>query len=259
MNNWPNHPTIFISHSSADIMLGRAARNILEDLEHHVILLGLLQNMTEYETFAFLDKEIKARDWLLLIDSQSAQVSKWVQFELAQAEKYGKVVYRINSKRYSDCGSDRYCLESMIRPCVASFSQSIRIFPSYSHRDQQQVKQVLDHLVTRGYQVWNPVEGLTVGSDWATEIDEQIRDASVILVFISSDFTGSSYAAHELSRGLSLNKPIVPIMLGSSQPPAGLEHIQYLRIDDLHDDSWRNALEQSLGKLRNQLIASSCE
>jgi hypothetical protein len=83
-------PSIFISHSSKDVQIARAVRNLLEDRDHFVGFFGWLQEMTDDETRAYLDAEIKEHQWLLLVDTPNAENSKWVQFEIERARHYGK-------------------------------------------------------------------------------------------------------------------------------------------------------------------------
>jgi hypothetical protein len=118
-------PSIFISHSSKDVQIARAVRNLLEDRDHFVGFFGWLQEMTDDETRAYLDAEIKEHQWLLLVDTPNAENSKWVQFEIERARHYGKKLYAFT---VSDLDTtNRAQAEQGLNSCVDILSQSLRI------------------------------------------------------------------------------------------------------------------------------------
>ena len=160
-------PSIFISHSSKDLVVARAVRNILEDLGHHALLLGLLilDKSTEQEILDFIESEIQLRDWLIFLDSDNSRASKWVQFEIDKAEEYEKVFYTISVDRFVN--DDRYAVEHAVHPCVKGLSQSIRIvLPEFGDEDSMAL--VESKLKAEGYEVM--YDSQVDAADWGIKL-----------------------------------------------------------------------------------------
>ncbi|BAS57366.1 putative ATP/GTP-binding protein [Leptolyngbya boryana NIES-2135] len=72
----------------------------------------------------------------------------------------------------------------------------LRLFFSYSHRDEELAKELMVHLQAlkrRGIiDTWHDRE-ITPGSTWLREIDEQMNEADLILLLISPSFLASDY------------------------------------------------------------------
>jgi phosphopantetheine adenylyltransferase len=141
-NSKDEKPTIFVSHSSQDIMIARAVRNLLEDRDHEVILFHLKhleqiedEEKRDAEIKRILDEEVNARDWLILIDTENSRGSEWVEFEIERAREYKKDIYKISGDRFK--GYSRYQTEEILQPCIRSFSQSLRVFLSFDYKHKQ--------------------------------------------------------------------------------------------------------------------------
>jgi TIR domain len=85
-------PWIFLSHSSNDLDKVRLVRNHLEDLGTAPLLFHLLSQNQNGQFWPLIKKEIEARNFFLLCDSENARKSKWVQ-------KEWRAVQRIARKR----------------------------------------------------------------------------------------------------------------------------------------------------------------
>ncbi len=74
--------------------------------------------------------------------------------------------------------------------------KKIKLFISYSHKDEELKEQFDNHLSTlkrMGFiEVWNDRE-ITASDEWEQEIDENLNDADIIACLISSDFISSDY------------------------------------------------------------------
>lgn len=97
----------------------------------------------------------------------------------------------------------------------------IRVFISYSHADEE-LRQVLDkHLMSLRHQglieVWHD-RRIGAGEEWAGQIDENIRNAHIILILISADFIASRYCyeielAHAMERHGRGEAVVIPVIL----------------------------------------------
>lgn len=144
-------PSIFISHSSKDLVVARAARNLLEDWGHHTLILGLLllDKRSDQDILEFIEAELRERDWLVYIDSENARASKYVEFELETARKYGKTFYTIDAHRFER--DNRLAVEHAIMPCLKMFSRSIRLnIQTRGHADGYMLE---TYLKKKGYEL----------------------------------------------------------------------------------------------------------
>ena len=73
---------IFVSHSLGDILQVRRVRNSLEELGHYPLLFYLRSLADDSEIDGLIRREIEARNFFLLCDSENARVSRWVQAEV---------------------------------------------------------------------------------------------------------------------------------------------------------------------------------
>lgn len=247
-------PSIFISHSSRDIQVARAARNLLEDRQHHVLLLGLLQNMSDKQILNLLEAEIVAREWLVLIDTPNARQSKWVRFELERARHHKRTVYSISGERFME-GHDRYAIEQGIKPCIDSFSRGLRTFLSYSRRDSANLARYIHNFLTEhGFESWIDME-LRPGMDWQQQIQNTIDDTlerGVFIPLVSPGTMEREFVRAELEYALSRDGMVLPVLAAPvdfrTLPPA-LQRIQFL--DMTRQDNIDQQLHQMLDILTN--------
>ena len=97
----------------------------------------------------------------------------------------------------------------------------VRLFYSYSHRDEKFRERLEVHLAALRRQEliaeWHD-HRITAGREWKNEIDDNLDAADVILLLVSPDFLASDYAYNkEFKRALERHKSgkarIVPIIL----------------------------------------------
>ncbi|MFL6212158.1 MAG: COR domain-containing protein [Pyrinomonadaceae bacterium] len=100
-------------------------------------------------------------------------------------------------------------------------SKPIRIFYSYSHKDEQLRNLLETHLKIlqrRGLvSAWHD-RMIEAGDEWRSSIDSNLERADIILLLVSSDFTASDYCwEREMRRSLERHKSgdahVVPIIL----------------------------------------------
>lgn len=99
--------------------------------------------------------------------------------------------------------------------------ESVKLFISYSHRDEALRRQLDKHLAPLQRQqviaAWNDRE-IKAGMDWANQIDDNLNKADIILLLISPDFVASDYCSNiELEQAMRRHRAgesiIVPIVL----------------------------------------------
>ena len=100
---------------------------------------------------------------------------------------------------------------------------SIEVFYSYSHEDEELQQQLENHLtILRRQRVitdWH-YRKIGAGREWAGEIDEHLNTARIILLLISSDFIASDYCYDvEMQRAMERHEAgearVIPIILRS--------------------------------------------
>lgn len=97
----------------------------------------------------------------------------------------------------------------------------LEIFCSYAHKDEALQEALKKHLSSLEHQgrafLWHD-RLLVAGTDWASEIDEHLNSAALILLLISADFLASSYCyGVEMKRALERHEAgealVIPILL----------------------------------------------
>ena len=114
-------------------------------------------------------------------------------------------------------------LEGTRRPAAAMerHSQALRLFFSYSHKDdllREQLETHLKLLQRQGLiQPWHDRRILS-GNDWGNDIDDNLNRADIILLLVSADFIASDYCYDiEMTRAMeryeSGEARVIPIIL----------------------------------------------
>jgi hypothetical protein len=97
----------------------------------------------------------------------------------------------------------------------------LKVFISYSHRDQQWFEKLRRHLKLMQNQqilnLWHD-QCLQPGDDWANKIDQKLHDADLVLLLISENFMDSDYAfGKEMEAAMRQQRQgrtrVVPILL----------------------------------------------
>lgn len=128
-------------------------------------------------------------------------------------------------------------------------SESIKVFYSYSHKDERLRNKLDNHLSLLERQgiisEWHD-RMIEAGEDWESEINENLNDARIILLLVSDDFIASDYCySLEMERALERHRNeealAVPIILRpvdwESSP---LGKLQALPKDGKPVTEWKN-------------------
>ncbi len=86
------------------------------------------------------------------------------------------------------------------------------IFASYSHRDNERVIEILNHLAEAGFRIWFD-EGIEWGSEWPESIAERLDGCCVCMVFISGSSVQSANCRQEIRYALKQGKPLLSVYL----------------------------------------------
>ena len=96
------------------------------------------------------------------------------------------------------------------------------IFVSYAHSDSKAVMEVLSDMHARGYRIWYD-EGIEVGSEWPECIAQHLRDAHLVLAFISGSYMKSDNCRREMHYALMKRIKVINIFLESTEMTPGME------------------------------------
>lgn len=243
-------PSVFIAHSSLDQQYARIVRNQFEAREHESLLLHLEQQMTTNFLKKLLQREIQARDWVVVVTSPNSQKSKWVSFETAYANLHEKPVFHIELDQCS--GLQGQLLVNCIDKQVARISRKIRVFMSYARKDLTLAENISRDLRKRGYQVWIDREQLEPGSNWMQSINDAIRETcekGYIIVLVSEYSLNKPYIRSEIDLALKLRGRIIPCVVESVDFFAlpSLSQIQHLNFGN---QPYKEAFQQLIHALR---------
>lgn len=113
------------------------------------------------------------------------------------------------------------------------------IFLSYSRHDSVYVDRVARCIVENGHRVWIDRRGIAAGEQWRREIVEAIKEASLMIVFLSPNSARSNNVRRELDLADNARLKILPTVLAPTQIPdamqfqlAGVQMIELWRDQD---------------------------
>ena len=217
---------VFISHAHKDIRRIRGIRNILEKNGLEPICFYLRCLSDHDEIFDLIKREIDAREWFLLVDSENARKSTWVKTEVEYIRAKNKE--KIVSVTLEDEGS--------ILPVLNKLSNSMRVFLSYSRPDISLAGQIADACLRRDLRVFFDVNDIRIGTDWADQITSALTEASekgCVVSIISSNSAKSDYFFREQMLAMKHSAFILPIVvddIGLSGDMLDLAQYQHYQI-----------------------------
>jgi hypothetical protein len=215
---------IFLSHSTKDWDEVRRVRNLLEEKGHRPLVF-FLKCLTEHsELDELIRREIQARTWFLLCDSDNARASSWVQAEVAY-------IKNLQGKYHEQIDLNESIETQIVR--IDRLCKRVTAFLSYHHHDQPYASRIGEALVKQDYSVWLDTK-LAAGSNWRQEVTIAIDRAverGFVLVLLSTNSVLSEIVMHEFRYALDKSATathganIVPLMLNdprviqSAMPP----------------------------------------
>lgn len=129
------------------------------------------------------------------------------------------------------------------------------IFLSYSHKDSQTVIPIIERLDASGFRVWYD-SGIEAGSEWPEYIEEHLKNASVVVVFISPSSVESRNCRNEINFALDLGKDILVVYLEETELAKGMR-LQLTSTHSLYKQN-HDSYESFISSLVNAHILKSC-
>jgi TIR domain/CHAT domain len=131
----------------------------------------------------------------------------------------------------------------------AAMAKPVKLFCSYSHKDEKFRAQLETHLALLRQQdaihVWHD-RRIEPGSDWKKDIDKNLEEADIVLLLVSADFIESRYSVGiEMKRALkrqdSGSARVVPILIRKCDlEGAPFTSLQWLPTGSKPVKNWRD-------------------
>lgn len=96
------------------------------------------------------------------------------------------------------------------------------IFISYAHMDSALVLPAVKAIQDKGYPVWYDA-GIRPGSEWAADIAQHLKNASLVLAFVSKSAFDSPNCRAEIVYAFGHRKPMLTVRLDKTPLPDGLD------------------------------------
>lgn len=207
---------IFLSHSHLDVDGVYQVRDMLEGWGHRPLMFFLKCLTDESEVEGLIAREIAARDWFVLCDSENARKAEWVQRERQIIASYPD---KINVSIDLDRG-----VRSQL-DILKNLSKRATIFLSCAHLDEQVAGVIKSIFRAHDYRVLTgddiaPGEGIAsdIGASIEGLIDRAVAEGYV-LVLLTENSIRSEWVAMEVRYALAClaekkrGYNVIPIML----------------------------------------------
>ena len=103
-------------------------------------------------------------------------------------------------------------LERLSAPFLAD-EEKPYIFVSYSHRDRDQVMEIIRILYEAGWRVWYD-EGLTIGDRYDETLEAHVKNCAAVLLFVTENSMNSFYIReNELPWAIDYGRPVIRCIL----------------------------------------------
>lgn len=209
---------VFISHSNKDFAKVRRVRNEFEESGHRPILFFLKSMDDDLDRALYLIKrEIDAREWFMLCDSENAKDSKIVQEEVKYIESLkDKVNERLDL---------RAPWEEQKKKIHALAIRST-VFIASAESDDEIAKAIRRRLLEQGFGVFDPYSPGS-SDDWLSRMSVEIPEAverGFFLFLLSPEAIRSIFVKDQINVALHLKMQqdtkasnILPIIVHNSQ------------------------------------------
>jgi hypothetical protein len=205
---------IFLSHSHQDFDRVSGVRDFLEARRHHPLMFFLKCLNDDHEIDDLIRREIEARSWFILCNSNNARKSKWVQDEVQIIRGL-----QATSHTYTEIDLDdpRLDLES----ALFTFTRRASVFLSFAQPDRAFAAKISVALREQDFGVFSDLE-LKPGEAWQARIESELENAArdgAVLLLLSAESVRSDWQQREVAFAVRLASAhaqqthIVPLFL----------------------------------------------
>jgi hypothetical protein len=159
---------IFLSHSHRDFDKVREVRNVLEEKDHNPLMFFLKCLSDDNEIDDLIRREIEARSWFILCDSENARNSSWVQQEIEIIKGYPE-------KTYAEVNLDDPNVD--IEQALSQLTRKASVFLTYTRHDRDLAAQIKAELRANDFGVFSTLEMLRDG-DFGRRADREFYNVS---------------------------------------------------------------------------------
>ncbi len=239
---------IFLSHSHDDIVKVREIRNTLENdgFEPLCFYLKCLDDGNSGdEVKDLIVREIDAREWFLFINSENSRKSKWVAFErehISKTDCKKIITVDINDMK-------------TVEKAIQKIKHNLRIFISYSHKDENIAKRIKNNLVKKDYLVWTD-EDMCVGESWLEQASSAIIEASkdgCVIALLTSSSLELPHVKYEILFSVQNGGNVIPVIIGNVKIDGELGlmlgNIQHYRLSEDPTEDEIDEMIERIGQL----------
>lgn len=141
-----------------------------------------------------------------------------------------------------------------------------RVFVSHRDDYKAEARELGEALEEYGISCFIAHDTITPLAEWRDQIMKGLETMEAMVVFLTDDFQESLWCQQEVGFALGKGTPIVPLKLGSKDPPGFISHLQALRGSMANPISAAKGLFPIIGKalgrqerLHEVLITAFCE
>jgi TIR domain len=201
---------VFVSHSNKDFARVRAIRNALEVKGHYPLLFFLKCLGDDAEVHELIRREIEARSWFLLCNSENARQSRWVQQEM-------EIIRAAQDKVFREVDLERQSLEQQIE-IATRLARQATAYLACAAADRATAATIHRALRAHDIGVFWDLADLESGPDWQVEIGSAVEDAARhgwIVLLLSAAATASPWVLAELAhaRAIAQDVRLLPVLL----------------------------------------------
>lgn len=102
------------------------------------------------------------------------------------------------------------------------------VFVSYSHRDVEFVRTLVDDLQKNGVSVWVDFLNIRPGEDWQDSTDQALKQAGTLLFIASANAILRTYIVAEVSTARVNQVPVIPVVIdddGAKKMPRVIQNV----------------------------------
>ena len=131
-----------------------------------------------------------------------------------------------------------------------------KVFVSSSSQDRELAKQLTQKLNAHGISTSSVAETLALGMDWQQEIEQAVKSADAVVVFIDPKHEPDRYQQFEWSTALEAewenpDKRMIPLLMRNAEPPSFLLGKLALRVRNPKKE-WGKAIEELIHVLKDE-------